>query len=124
MFVSGSQFYVFVACLAFGSVCGIFFSLSELFKIPIKNVILRIIPDFICFIITAVLFVGYSYLLKFPNFRAYMIIGVLVGILVYFKSFHILLAKCLKIIYNKYRKILHKRKKSGYNIKNQRINQE
>ncbi len=101
MFVSGGQFYVFVATLAFGGACGILFSISELVKFKICNIFLRIIPDFFAFILTSGLYVVYSKWMCFPNFRMYMAIGVLTGIILYFKSFHFLLAKCLKVLYNK-----------------------
>ncbi len=102
MFVTNGQFYIFVALIAFGGLCGIFFSISTLVKYKLNNVILKIIPDVFAFIITAVLFVVYSNWLSFPNFRAYMAVAVVLGISIYFKSFHILLAKCIKRLYNKY----------------------
>ncbi len=113
MFVSGGQFYVFISCVAFGGMSGILFSFSELIKLKINNDLIRIIPDFIAFIITTGLFIIYSHLLSFPNFRLYMILGSLLGIIIYFKSFHILLANCMKKLYNlfiKVGKIFTKRK--------------
>lgn len=106
MYVSGGQFYVFVACVALGGACGILFSISQLIKIKISNIILRIIPDLIAFLITALIYAIYSHALSFPNFRIYMILGVIVGITLYFKSFHIMLAKYVKKLYNLLSKLI------------------
>ncbi len=100
MFVTASQFYVFVACVGFGGACGILFTISAIIKTKINNLILRIIPDLVAFLITAMLYCFYAFILCFPNFRIYMTVGVLLGILIYFKSFHILLANLLKKLYN------------------------
>jgi len=100
MFVSGGQFYVFIACLALGAICGILFSFSAIIKLAINNKFIRIIPDLSAFIITCIIYVTYSFLLKFPSFRVYMAFGVILGIYLYLKSFHIILAKIIKKAYN------------------------
>ncbi len=105
MFISNGQFYVFLATIAIGGLCGIFFSLSALIKLKIQNVVLRVIPDVVAFMITFVIYHFISRWLSFPSFRAYMVLGVIVGIALYFKSFHILLAKCVKNLYNKCSKL-------------------
>ncbi len=112
MFVTSTQIYVFIASIAFGGFCGVLFSISELFKNFFNNVFLRIIPDLIAFIITAFLYILYASLLKFPNFRLYMPLGVILGIFIYLKSFHILLAKYVKITYNIFVKIFSRMKKT------------
>ncbi len=121
MFVSGGQFYVLVACVAFGGGCGVLFSISALFKVKVNNFFLRIIPDLIAFIITAFLYVAYSKSLQFPNFRAYMALGVLLGLGIYFKSFHILLAKYAKNLYNRSARFFTKLKKTRNEGKDGRI---
>lgn len=100
MFITAKQFYVFVACFAIGSACGILFSVSAAIKKFIKPRVLSILPDFTAFVLTACICVFASYALKFPNFRPYMPAGVLTGIYAYMKSYHILLAKCGKKAYN------------------------
>lgn len=100
MFVTANQFGVFVACFSIGGVCGALFSISALFKFVIKSVKLSWIFDVFAFILTSVIYVYTSHKLNFPNYRAYMTVGVFVGIFVYLKSFHILLAKSTKKIYN------------------------
>ena len=104
MFVSKGQIYVFIVCVAIGCLSGIFFSLSALLKSGVKSKCFRIIPDIFVFVALSVAYVFLAYSFGFPNLRAYMIVGVFVGIIGYFKSFHILLAKCLKKLYNIIRK--------------------
>jgi hypothetical protein len=100
MFVSANQIYVFLACVAFGGVVGVFFSVSSLLKSLIKIKWIKVIVEVLVFILVAVLYLLYSYNMHFPNLRLYMIGGVLVGITAYLKSFHIMLAKFLKKAYN------------------------
>ena len=111
MFVSNGQFYVFIACVCFGGIGGVFFSISNLFKSLTKKYTLKIIFDIIAFCLLSFLYVLFSHTLSFPSFRAYMVLGVFVGIFIYLKSFHIILAKILKKIYNIIdKKILRKNK--------------
>lgn len=100
MFVSFNQFYVFFACFAFGGACGILFSVSAAIKYTIKNEFVKILSDTVAFILTAIFYIFYSYSLRFPNLRFYMIIGVFAGITAYLKSLHVLLAKIVKKFYN------------------------
>lgn len=111
MFVTKNQFFVFVACVAIGAVCGLFFTVAAAVKRGIKNCYLRIIPDFIAFLPTTALYLFVSYKLKFPNFRAYMVLGTFTGIFAYMKTYRVLLAKCGKKAYNLLRKTKRKRKR-------------
>ena len=83
-------------------------------KLFTRNKIFEIAVDVIYFIFLSALFCFYAFLMYFPTIRAYMLVGVLVGLLLYFKSFHILLAKCAKKIYNI-------TKKTFLKVKNDRI---
>ncbi|MBE5734753.1 MAG: hypothetical protein E7347_06920 [Clostridiales bacterium] len=103
MFVTKNQLFIFIACLSFGGVSGVIYTLSALIKKPIRNKFLRFLPDILFSFPFGVLFVVYSYSLNFPNVRPYMLFGVFLGLLLYFKSFHIILAKCGKKIYNIYK---------------------
>ena len=99
MFVSSGQFYVFLACIGLGGLSGVIFSLFLPLRI-VLNSFCRIIVDVISFCIVSVLFVWVSYLLRFPSFRLYMPIGVLIGLFIYAESFNIILAKIIKKLYN------------------------
>ena len=100
MFVTANQIYIFFACISFGGVVGVFFSVSIAIKWILKNKWLKILPDVVVFCIVSVLYVLYSYNMQFSSLRLYMLIGVVLGIVLYLKSFHIILAKILKKVYN------------------------
>lgn len=100
MFVTKSQIYVFIACVAFGGVSGMLLSVSSMLKFFLGNKILKIMSDVIFCVLISFFYCEYSYCLSFPNFRVYMPLGVFVGIYLYLKSFHIILAKYVKLLYN------------------------
>ncbi len=102
MFVTASQFYVFIACVSYGVISGVLLLVSEIFKPAIKVDFLKIFFDVICFVLISIGYVYYSYLLNFPNFRAFMFFGVLFGVFLTNKSFYLMLAKCRKKLYNIY----------------------
>lgn len=117
MFASKNQFYVFAACIAFGIFVGIVLGISNLIKHFIKNRFIKIIPDIIFISISSFAFLCFSYYLSFPNIRLYMFLGIILGCLGYFKSFHIILAKYLKKFYN----IIIKNKIERKKTKDERI---
>ena len=102
MFVAKSQIFVFIACLAFGGGCGVFFTLAAAFKFFVKNKFLRAITDTVAFILCAVFYITFAFEFNFPSFRVYMPFGVILGIAVYMKSFHIILAILGKKLYNNF----------------------
>ena len=112
MFVSKNQFFVFIACVSFGCVCALLLSFSAALKFFIKNKIIKAIPDVIVFLLISVSFRIYCYKLNFPNVRFYMLLGAIIGMLLYFKSFHILLAKYAKKFYNIINRKIIKNKKA------------
>ena len=107
MFVTKNQFYVFLACLAFGAITGFVLSFFTCGVKLTRNKILENLTALIVLSLLGLIFTAYMFFMNFPNFRPYMLIGVFAGILGYFKSFHIILAKFVKKFYN----IIHKLKK-------------
>ncbi len=112
MFVTANQIYIFFACVAFGGVSGLFFSTSIALKKIIKNKWLKILPDVVAFFVITPLYVLYSFCMRFSNLRVYMLLGVVIGIILYLKSFHIILAKFIKKVYNIFKYKKQKGKKS------------
>ncbi len=104
MFVTRGQFFVFLACVSFGTVCGVIFNIFRLLVKPIKYKVFQIISDVISFILTTIGYVYLSYRLYFPNIRLNMLVGVLLGVILYHKSFSIILANIGKKIYNIFKK--------------------
>ena len=116
MFVTKNQLYVFIACLAFGGGVGGVFSLFSIIFGCAKNKLIKALPFVLISIPLGIAYVFYGYMLKFPNFRLYMIAGVFCGIYLYFKSFHIILAKFVKKFYN----IIHNSKKESRKCQKQK----
>lgn len=114
MFVTKNQFYVFLACLAFGVVSGFVLSFFTCGAKLTKSKIIENLIAVIILTLLGIIFTAYTFIMNFPNFRPYMLIGVFAGILGYFKSFHIILAKFLKKFYNVIIKIVQKDKKVKY----------
>ncbi len=110
MFVTQNQLYVFIACVAFGGGCGVLLSIANLLHFLTKNRIVNIVFSVIALSLIGVLFSYYSYKMFFPNVRLYMLVGVMIGIYLYYKSFYILLAKFLKKFYNIYEQKIRKLK--------------
>ena len=100
MFVTSSQFYVFIACVCYGNISGAMLLLSGFIKPLFRLSFLKVLIDVLSFVLISVGYVAYSYALRFPNFRAYMFFGVLLGLFLSYKSFSLVLAKCRKKIYN------------------------
>ena len=101
MFVTKNQFYVFVACVAFGTLLAILFCVVRLVRYLSNNKYFLGVVDFLFLTISSFLFSYYSHMLFFPNFRPYMLIGVFSGFFGYLKSFNIILAKSIKKFYNR-----------------------
>ena len=116
MFVTKSQFFVFIACVAFGSGIGFLLSILSAIKFFIKYNVVKIFIDVVLFSIVSVLYSHYTYTLGFPNLRMYMLLGVFIGMALYLKSLHILLANYIKKFYN----IIVKNYKKRKIIKNDR----
>ena len=113
MFVTSNQFYVLIACVAYGGVSGVLLTLTSPLKSLIKSRLVKAIVDFFCFVIITFGYVVYSFSLKFPSFRVYMPISVILGIILYMKSFNILLAKLFKKLYNNIKKTKEALKHDG-----------
>ena len=123
MFVTANQFYTFLACVSFGAIGGVLFSMLSLVKAFVKSKIFLAIIDIFCMTILSVGFSIYSYKFNFPNIRVYMILGVLIGLTLYLKSFHRILAKFAKKFYNiTIRKLLNSKGKANDRIKSKKAN--
>ena len=100
MFVTLNQFYVFLACVSFGAIGGIIFSIFAIIKTFVSFKAFEVLCDVFCMIILSLAFSVFSYKFNFPNIRIYMILGVLIGLTMYLKSFHRILANFAKKFYN------------------------
>ena len=113
MFVTKNQFFIFLACLTFGGVSGFLFNISYAIKLFVKNRIVQTFIDIIISLPIGFAFANYSFAMNFPSLRVYMLVGIFVGIYLYFKSFYIILANLAKKIYN----IFEKKFKRARNVR-------
>ena len=109
MFLTFTQFCVFVACVGYGGISGIILSISFALKFFLSNKFLKICSDTFALVLIGVIYILYAYKIGFPSLRAYMLFGIFLGMVAYMKSFHIILAKIFKKAYN----ILQKKKEKN-----------
>ena len=107
-----TEISVFFICFSFGVISGIVFSILRLLSNVIKNNFAEVAFDILYFSLLSVGFIFLSYYLKFPSFRLYMCIGVLLGVYVYVKSFHYILAIGVEKVYNQIRNKISAKRKS------------
>ena len=106
MFVSSGQFIVFIACVSIGAISGIFLSgCSLIYKFCKNKLLLQFFYGF-SLVFTTIIFIVMQYKLNFPSFRIYMLFGVFIGLIIYVKSFNLVLAKVAEKLYNIIRKII------------------
>ncbi len=108
MFVTKNQIFIFIVCLSFGGTFGTLLGFSSLAKKKFDNIFIGALGDTLIFALIALCFAVFSFKMNFPNLRAYMILGVFLGIYIYFKSFNIILAKFAQKLYN--RRVKNKQK--------------
>ena len=110
MFVTSGQFSCFFGAISFGGVFGVLYSLIKGIKRLIKQEKISIIIggalEIIYFIFMSVCFVKYRYYYQYPSIRVYMLLGVILGLVAYAKSFHLLLAKLGFLVYNRINKFI------------------
>lgn len=104
MFISFGQISVALFNVCLGA---LFFIAYKFYRILAKLLhfkILRVLSDVVFFIAFAIFYVYITYKIGFPNFRFYMLFSFFAGAVIYYESFHILLANIGKKLYNKRRK--------------------
>lgn len=82
-------------------------------KYTVKDKIFTCLCDLLYFAVFAAMFVFTSVTFEFYSFRLYMLIGCALGAIIYIKSLHVIIAICIKKVYNKLNKC-RKHKESDY----------
>ena len=83
-------------------------------KYTIKDKIFTCLCDILYFAVLAGMFVFTSVTFEFYSLRLYMLIGCALGAIIYLKSLHIIIAFCIKRVYNRlYRCKRHKENTHG-----------
>ena len=118
-----NQLFYFCLCILVGFAGGlpyeIFVILRRVFRCERgKSKTLGVILDVIFPIFFAVICVFMQFILRFPNFRAYMWIGYAAGWIIYLKTLRKLVAFFKKICYNQVSKLIKSFKKVRKNSPN------
>ncbi len=108
MFLTLSQPRIIVICIGIGILSGIIYDVIYFFTEYFNNKIVNFIKDILYFILTSFLFTAISLKANLGNFRFYMALLVVLGALLYMKSFHKIIAKSYVRVYNIINKIFIK----------------
>ncbi len=100
MFSTLNQPIISIICISIGVLFGFVYDIFFLCFNISKNNVVSTVGDILYFVIIAILFTIISNYLKFTNFRIYMAISVIVGLILYNKSFHKIIAKLYIKVYN------------------------
>jgi len=105
MFVTANQIFIFLVCIYSGLISGVIYDVLYLVKLVAGGKWTNIILDIVFFIIFSLIYIFVSFIFHFPVFRLYMFLGTQLGLFMYIKSFHILIANGAKKIYNKLKQL-------------------
>jgi hypothetical protein len=108
MFVTANQIFIFLVCIYSGLLSGVIYDVLYILKLATGGKWTNIILDILFFIIFAGIYIFVSFMFEFPVFRLYMFFATQLGLFMYIKSFHILIANGAKKIYNKLKHLKEK----------------
>lgn len=97
---SASQIYYFFCCLLCGAASGVVYDFIYVVKQIFSNKKIHFLLDIIFFFAFSGMYIFTSVMFELPSFRLYMFIGCLIGLLLYLKSMHRMLAFFVKRLYN------------------------
>ncbi len=117
---SQNQFYYFCICLGIGFAGGILYEIFFALRLILrcnreKNRPLGIALDILFCLLFIFFSIYLSFLLHFPDFRGYMFVGYGLGMAIYLKILHRIVAFFEKVCYNTGRKLINKVKNSRRN---------
>lgn len=117
------QSQIFFMMLYFGMICGIIFEAKNLIRHALfDNKIISFVADFAFMCVSALIFVYSKNLLNFGEFRIYLLLAFVLGIIIEHISIGFLVEKLFYLMYNKsrklYRRIFCKKTKSKFRKKN------
>ena len=107
-FISIDQPRVFLACVSIGIISGVIYLPFYLVLQFIKINFVKHIVNGLWLTSCSVIFTYFNLIYEFPNFRAYMVVGVVLGIYLYKLSFHKVFAILLNKVYNVINKLIKK----------------
>ena len=103
MRVTFNQFYISIFLFSLGYLSFLVFDLIFIFFDRDKKIVKILIPilEFVLLTFLSVLYVYFSFILKFPTIRVYMPFAFFVGVFLERKSFYLILANLRLKLYNK-----------------------
>lgn len=109
------QFIIFLQCVLVGFVGGILYEIPSLFRWIFrcnrgKNATIGAILDALFWIGFTIWCIFAAFLFHFPDFRVYMIVGYGIGLIIYLKILHRIVAFFKKVCYNGLTKMVKKAK--------------
>ena len=106
------QIFIFIICMFCGILSGIVYDVLYVARCFVcgidkaaytaKDKIFLIAADLLYCLVFAAGFIFVSVMFGFSALRLYMLLGCFAGAFVYLKSFHVIVAFCVKKVYNKF----------------------
>lgn len=109
LFETQNQFIVFLIIVLIGFICGFIFDANKYINFLCnKNKIVQIILDFLSVLMCAFVFFISCLHLNFGEFRFYILLGFIVGVLIQRTTLGIVIAKICKLCYDKLKVVINK----------------
>ena len=97
----GDQLYQFLVCASCGIASGVIYDALYCLRTALRGRAVTVVCDILFFLLLACGYLFLSLLFGFPDLRPYLLLGLLLGLLLYLKSFHEIVAFFVKKVYNK-----------------------
>ena len=117
------QAFILLICILCGAVSGILYDVLYVARVivcgvdkrsyTVKDKIFTFFCDLIYFVVFALTFIYICVCFDFFEFRLYMFIGLVLGVLIYLKSLHLGIAFLIKKVYNRLDKSIRRKKVSN-----------
>ena len=105
----GSQIYYFLICVCLGACSGVVYDFFYCLRVPFKSVWARIIFDALFCVVFAFVYIFSSVLFELPSLRLYTFAGCVIGLLLYLKSFHKIVAFFAGRVYNSISQVIKRK---------------
>ncbi len=96
-----TRFYIFLVCVMLGVSGGILYDAFSPIRSVFRRQWVRIACDFLFCVVFGAYYLFCSVALGFPSLRFYNLLGCILGIVLYLKSFHKIVAFFAKKVYNR-----------------------
>ena len=104
------QVFIFIICVSCGVISGVVYDVLYIARCAVCGInkraytpndkVFLIACDLLYSLVFAAMFIFISVMFDFDRLRLYMILGCLLGALLYLKSFHVIVAFSVKKVYN------------------------